>query len=223
MSTLYVLQLEDDKWYVGKTDDITKRYEQHKSGKGSVWTKEYKPIKLVETRTITSVHDETNVTKDLMKKYGVDNVRGGAYCQMELPDGIKETIRHEMTSNSDKCYNCGLKGHFSNKCPKKESAIPQPKSLPMSVMIPIEQHALQDISTRECKEEECWLCEYCDRKFDTKYGSTVHERTCKNKKTIYTDPKQSGSCYKCGRSGHYSPDCYARTHISGYEIRRNEV
>jgi predicted GIY-YIG superfamily endonuclease len=196
MSTLYVLQLEDDKWYVGKTDDVSKRLEQHLNGKGSAWTKEYSPVRIAQQRPITSIHDETNTTLDLMKKYGIDNVRGGAYCQVDLSDEIQTSIKHQINSNTDKCYNCGMKGHFANKCPKKE----------------------------ESEEEvEIWGCEYCDREFDTKYGCMIHERSCKTKNTKKVTEtkvveKQSGSCYRCGRKGHWATSCYARTHVEGYEL-----
>lgn len=190
MGTLYILQLEDDKWYIGKTDDVQKRFEQHKSGKGSAWTKEYSPVKIHETRKITSVHDETTTTLDFMKKYGIDNVRGGAYCQVDIPNELESLIKQQINSNTDKCYECGRKGHFANKCPNKKE---------------------------ESEEEvEVWCCSYCDREFETKFGATVHERTCKSKSK--SSAKQLGSCYRCGRPGHYSTECYARTHKNGCEL-----
>lgn len=116
MSTLYVLQLEYGKWYVGKTNDVARRYAEHKSGIGSEWTRLYKPIKMVQTRQITSAEDETTLTKQLMKQYGIDNVRGGPFCQKELPEYVRRTIQLEHQSASDACYTCGEKGHFAKDC-----------------------------------------------------------------------------------------------------------
>jgi predicted GIY-YIG superfamily endonuclease len=180
MSTLYILQLRHGKWYVGKTDNIHQRFHQHVSGSGSAWTSLHEPIRIYETRQIKSLHDETNLTKDLMKKYGVDNVRGGAYCQVDLPEATKHHIEHELHASTDMCFRCGKPGHFANKCRETPP-----------------------------KQELVWCCDYCDREFTTRFGCMVHEKSCSTKK---------GACYRCGRKSHYSPDCYASTHIDGYEL-----
>ena len=41
---VYVLELEDQKYYVGKSSLKDERIQRHRNGYGSAWTKKYKPI-----------------------------------------------------------------------------------------------------------------------------------------------------------------------------------
>jgi predicted GIY-YIG superfamily endonuclease len=182
MSTLYVLQLENGKYYVGKTDDVNRRYAEHKSGCGSIWTKFHKPVKMVETRHVNTDQDENIVTKEYMKKYGVVNVRGGAYTKVMMSDSEINFLQKEICSNVDACYNCGKSGHFANKCPDKEES-----------------------------DDEVVICTLCNKEFSSDKEFDRHK--CK---TTYT--KKSGSCYRCGRSGHWANNCYARTDTDGNEL-----
>lgn len=81
---IYILKLEDDKYYIGRTIDIKRRWGEHSSGVGSSWTKKYKPVSIVEVHVMLNQSDENNFTKICMLKYGVDNVRGGSYCTLTL-------------------------------------------------------------------------------------------------------------------------------------------
>jgi putative endonuclease len=45
----YVLLTEDNSLYCGYTDDVEKRFEVHKSGKGAKYTRSHKPLEIVYT------------------------------------------------------------------------------------------------------------------------------------------------------------------------------
>jgi predicted GIY-YIG superfamily endonuclease len=119
MVTIYVLKLENDKYYVGKThrgSDI--RFQEHISGKGSEWTKLYKPISILETTEHDSAFEEDVFTKKYMMKYGIENVRGGSYTNIVLDDWQIKSLEHEFKSVTDCCFKCGKKGHFVYDCEK---------------------------------------------------------------------------------------------------------
>lgn len=98
MTTLYVLECEGGKRYVGTTSCIITRIGEHFLGRGPSWTRQHKPLRVVENRPVSGPHDENNVTKDLMKKYGIDNVRGGSYTQLELSREERELLCKEIRS-----------------------------------------------------------------------------------------------------------------------------
>lgn len=115
-TNIYILRLKDGKYYVGKSDDPMKRYEEHIKGKGSSWTQCYKPIGLVKIIPNVSSFEEDKITKEYMSKYGIDNVRGGSYVSHELDDIQEEALRREIWGAKDCCTICGRKGHFAKNC-----------------------------------------------------------------------------------------------------------
>lgn len=79
---IYVLELEDDCFYVGITFNLNLRIAQHLSGTGAGWTKMHRPVKIVEV-----FHDgctrqmEDEITKRYVDIYGAENVRGGSWTK----------------------------------------------------------------------------------------------------------------------------------------------
>jgi hypothetical protein len=118
MSQIYVLKLTHNKWYVGKSDIIDQRLLQHSTGAGSEWTKRYVPISIANIYPSTSPYDEDKYTKELMGQYGIDNVRGGSYCQVELDGLTRHFLQREIRGATDKCFRCGSSEHFVSHCPK---------------------------------------------------------------------------------------------------------
>ena len=115
MTTIYVLKLDQGKIYVGRSVYPSERILNHFKYGGCEWTKLYKPIEVLE-KVPGDAFDEEKYTLIYMDKYGVDNVRGGSYCRVNLPQYEKEKALQVIRSFSDKCYKCGEQGHFAKDC-----------------------------------------------------------------------------------------------------------
>jgi len=109
---IYILKLENDKYYIGKTHDIIKRLHFHKNNLGSEWTKKYKYKSVIKTINSNSPFDEDKYVKIYMDKYGIDNVRGGSYNQIILSSEQKNNLIKELQTINNACYRCGRNNHF---------------------------------------------------------------------------------------------------------------
>ncbi|CAL6435044.1 unnamed protein product [Bathycoccus prasinos] len=152
--TIYVLKCKQRKWYVGKTRKLSGRIVQHFCSNGSAWTRKYPPIKVHDRHRNCTARDEDKYTKEMMNKYGIDNVRGGSYCQIELDEHQRMTLRRESNATHDKCHNCGKSGHFAAQCP------------------------LDSFSEEEEEEDlEYTVCD-CGDEFESERAFKRHEKDC---------------------------------------------
>jgi predicted GIY-YIG superfamily endonuclease len=113
--TIYTIELENSKFYIGRSNIPKQRILNHFKENGSEWTKLYKPIKIISQIKGDNI-DEEKYTLLAMKKYGIDNVRGGAFCKLNLTSPEIIVIKQILLSIDDKCYKCGLSGHFIKDC-----------------------------------------------------------------------------------------------------------
>lgn len=117
-SVIYILRLEGGKYYVGKTGNAYRRFNDHFKGRGARWTKLHKPIEVLDIIENKSLFTEDNVTKQLMINYGIDNVRGGVYVKPKLAKCDIRNLHKELWAIQNLCFLCGGK-HFMNRCRQK--------------------------------------------------------------------------------------------------------
>lgn len=109
---IYVLKLIDDRYYIGRSQNVLQRIEQHFSGNGSVYTKKFKPLKVVEIVEEKTRDDERNKTIEYIKKYTWEKVRGYVWSRIDYKNPIKidnmvlerTIIYDEIDENVKKLY-----------------------------------------------------------------------------------------------------------------------
>ena len=115
-TNIYILKLENNKYYVGKSNDLETRLTSHKNGLASAWTKKYKPISVEKVIPNASSYDENKETIEYMGKYGIDNVRGGIYVTEALDNTQRSEINKQIWRANDCCTQCGRKEHDVKNC-----------------------------------------------------------------------------------------------------------
>ena len=102
-TTIFILQLEHGKYYVGESQDPIKALEEHREGLGPFWTKIHRPIRIIQTVPFKQREDLNNYTKLAMRKYGLENVRGGIWEAARLSDAERHALHDDATSDDIMC------------------------------------------------------------------------------------------------------------------------
>lgn len=246
MTFIYVLQLKQNKFYVGKTENPDDRLKCHNSGSGCAWTKKYKPIKTLELFE-GDKYDEDKYVYKYMDKYGIDNVRGGSYSKVKLTEVQRSSLEHISKATNDRCFKCNQPGHFASRCRYKrhKEFLDQSAEYESADEIIIESEESDEDSDEEAtveQLEEAFMEAEKEEGVYEIYGVTYYwdEDDCKlyeesNKEPGHRDgtfgnkygewrpikskKSNKNSCYRCGRKGHYASKCYAKKHIKGYYLK----
>lgn len=208
MVFIYALKLNNDKYYIGKTINPSFRIESHFNTEGSSWTKKYKPIQVLEIIPNCDNFDEDKYTIKYMEKYGITNVRGGSFCEIRLTESNILTLTQMIKSSSDKCFICGLSGHYAKECKNYKSDIKIPT---------INLNDKCDCVTSSFsphRKGKCLLNKVLTY-FDDE-DEDIDKITKLFTKTL--EPLKENSCFRCGRNCHYINDCYAKTDINGTHL-----
>tara|TARA_Y100000816_G_scaffold278964_1_gene250705 strand:- start:71 stop:502 length:432 start_codon:yes stop_codon:yes gene_type:complete len=101
---IYKVNCDNNKKYIGKTNNIERRVNQHFSGNGSKVTQKFKP-KTVEIIDVCSEYSSSAAeqfhTEENIKKYGYENVRGGRYTNSKTLHKTKKGLYYENMYHED--------------------------------------------------------------------------------------------------------------------------
>ena len=225
---IYVLRLQNSKYYVGSSNDVDRRFQEHQNGRGSAWTRLYPPIEIqnqyrVEPGRHTALEEDVQV-KHMMLRHGIENVRGGSYCNVQLfkiqSEELQDTFRHAKSE----CFRCGQHNHFASQCNAKREAFNTAKAING-----LTKENRQSLTSRTPSRSACERCgrnshssDRCYATFHVNGSSILAQRRAVNAISVPPETVVKSKrlqCEKCGRTSHTADRCFAKYDVNGVFVQ----
>ena len=246
---VYVLRLEQGKYYVGTSTQPMQRLAAHWQGtsEASAWTKKYKPVDIVQViETDDALSKEDSTTIQYMNKFGIDNVRGGPYTKIILTPNDIEAIKHRLQHINNACFQCGSKAHVADQCPSKHvnrshngSNLVAANNASKKPCIGRSNYMVRPHCTSSNgRVVTCFRCHRvghyanaCNFRASSQGPAVVYERKevddddCKPRRYGTATDRRVVTCFRCHLVGHYANACNFRASSQGPAVvyERKEV
>lgn len=192
---VYLLELQNGKYYVGRTNNVTRRVQQHNGESDAEWVRLHCFVRLISSQPISSRLEEDLEVKKAMLQYGIDNVRGGTYSTIFLSEQTTAILKQELVHAEDKCFNCGGKDHYLSACPLSRKAS----------QVEVEKSNCTRCGRNTHTADKCFAV----NRFD---GAPIVAEV-----PIVREPEKK-NCTKCGRNTHTAEKCFASLKLDGTPI-----
>lgn len=97
-TTVFLVRLEHDCYYVGASVDPQKSYLGLCEGLGCAWTVLHRPLELVEQFPGVPVSEVDTIVRKQMDVRGIERVRGGSWDAVELTEKDLDAIHHHTSA-----------------------------------------------------------------------------------------------------------------------------
>lgn len=163
-SNVYVLTTEkkkNNKYFVGKTDKISKNIKNYPST--CAWTNNVKFTKIADI-LLNESDSIDKIVLQYMKNYGIDNVRGGSWQQKELSNAQEEEIKKHLNKMDVISSDSESKSSKKTENHMKSSLLLSPSG--------------QEYGTFDDGTFKDWPCDICGKIFNTFVEAETHENNC---------------------------------------------
>ena len=158
MYTVYALELENYRFYIGRTKTQEFDVNTILDRPNIEWTIKNKPLRVMEIIKNCDELEENKCVIKYMNFYGIDFVRGGSFSDMILSDNTITYIVNVIMGSNYNCYRCREKGHIMKFCPHE-----------MSKSDTKETEIILDVERSEMTEDKKTLIEENKKKIYPKY------------------------------------------------------
>ena len=145
---------------------------------------------------------EDQVTLQMMEQYGVDNVRGGTYCQMELSAEQKARVQRQIWGDTDCCTRCGRSGHYVGSCYATATI--------HGIQLTQEEAADAAMDARPGEKRSRG-----ERSQAEAAAAAAAAASISPAREMPAARGSSSTCSRCGRNSHQVSRCYAKTDVEG--------